>query len=1028
MDSRTRPSETTGAGPEVSPVPEFVAEPAFGILGPLVVVHDGETLEVPSGKQQALLAALLLRPGEAVSAPTLMEQVWGGAADRTVLNVCVMRLRRTLRDRDHALIRAEGSGYRVAVTAAAVDLHRFRQLSTRAGEAGAGGDRQRERALLREALSLWRGEALAGIASPVLQAEVVPILEEERLAAVERRLDADLACGAHAELIGELRGLVADHPFRERFWCQLLLALYRSGRQSEALAAYLTARRQLTEALGIEPGEELRELHHRILGSDPALAAPAPGAESRPRVIPAQLPSGSTGFSGRAEQLDRLDRLLDDAEPAPATLIVGPPGVGKTALAVYWASRHREHWPDGQLYLDLRGYGPAAELRPIEALAYFLLAIGVPAEQVPGDTSQASALFRSLVADRKLLLLLDNASTTEQVRPLLPGGDDCTVIVTSRDRLTGLIVKEGARQLRLDVLADAEARSLLADAVGTERLLAELDAVDELARLCGNLPLALRIVAADLTGHPQRSLAKHVAGLRSGNRLDALQVAEDDGTAVRAAFRASYSRMPEPVRRLFRLLGLFPGSEIGVDAAAALAGLDTAETGRLLDRLVSAHLVASRGPDRFVLHDLLRLFAAELAHEEGSETDRVSALPRLYDHYVLTARAASELLYSYNLDLPSDREPACEPIGFDDEVAAADWLETERPNLIAVIRYAAERGDSLDACRLSAAVHHYLKVKVYLVDMLTAARVGLSAAHALDSPRALAVAHLALAGLHHCQNQLRAVAKHLEQALGFSQHDDWQEGQAIAHNNLSGVYALSGRLDLTTDHLYRALKLSRRARMTLDEAMIRSNLTKILVQMGHDTEAITHIERAERIYGRLGSRVTVARGLANLGSSLAELGELDRARTVLQGAAARQTELDDRLALPDTLDRLAKVHLDLGELARATELAAIALAQARETGYRRSETGPHLIFAAVDRCNGRHDSAIERYDVALRLAVEVGDRYRQVQALAELGEVYAELGRRGPARHHLGRAAAIARRTGLKKWERRITDSIAGLP
>ena len=492
---------------------------AFRLLGPLEVVRDGAERAIPAGRQQALLAALLLRPNQVVPAPTLVEQVWGAGADRSTLNVYVMRLRRSLRDGDHALIRSDGPGYRIAVDPATVDLHRFRRLRERALRARADGDRHRERAVLHQALALWRGDALAGIDAPVLQAETAMLLQEERLTAIGQRIGADLECGAHAEVIGELRELVAAHPFRERLWCQLLLALYRSGRQSEALGAFATARRLLTAELGVEPGGELRELHHRILIADPTLAVP--GAAPDPRVVPAQLPCGTAGFVGRRDALRQLDRLLDRPGAAPATLVVGPAGIGKTALAVYWADRHRAAWPDGQLYLDLRGDRPDTPMRPIDALAYLLRGMGLPADRVPRDLAEAAALYRSLVADRRALVLLDNAASAAQVRPLLPGGRDRTVVVTSRDPLTDLVISHGARRLPLGALTEPEAVALLAESVGAERVATEPRAAAELAGLCGNQPLRLRVAAADLNGRPERRLADHLARLRRGDRVAA---------------------------------------------------------------------------------------------------------------------------------------------------------------------------------------------------------------------------------------------------------------------------------------------------------------------------------------------------------------------------------------------------------------------------------------------------------------------------------------------------------------------------
>lgn len=691
-------------------------------------------------------------------------------------------------------------------------------------------------------------------------------------------------------------------------------------------------------------------------------------------------------------------------------MITGPPGAGKTTLAVHWAGRHRDRWPDGQLYIDLRGYGPEPLVQPIEALAYFLRAIGLPTDQVPPQQAEASALFRSRIAGRRLLIVLDNAATVDQVRPLLPGGGDCLAIVTSRDRLTGLVAKEGARVLSVDVMADAEAQTLLSDAVGDARLAAEPDAAAALARLCGNLPLALRITAADLINHPQRSLTRHVDRLRTGNRLDALQVADDDGTAVRAAFRSSYARLPEPVRRLFRLLGLFPGSEIGLESAASLAGVEAAATEPLLDRLISAHLVTPRGAERFALHDLLRLFAQELGQEEDADAEREAATRRLYDHYSRVAVAAANRMYSFVVTLPLSEEAARIPVSFDDDTTASAWFDTEHPNLVALVRYAADRGDHLDACRLAATMQSYLHSKMHAVDWLNVARAYLFAARQIVDFRAQILAHLSLANLHRSRAQRNAAIKHFEQALALSRHSGWVDGQSITHNNLSGVYDYEGKLRLTVHHLHQALELRSPTRDITSKAVVLSNLGRALLRLGHVEDAVDHLERATNIHQRRGARVSESRSRASLGEALCELGQHHRALALLNHAVAVQRELDDRMFLPNTLCRLANAHLDVGQTDLAAELVPTAMALVRETGHRRSEAWVTYVTARVHEHTGCPDAALDGYAQALRLSRERGNGYLQVQAMIGMSSAHHQLGQRESARRCIDKALARARR------------------
>jgi DNA-binding SARP family transcriptional activator len=504
-----------------------------------------------------LAAILLLEAGRTVPVEWLADELWGErpppSAAATVQGY-VMRLRRLLGD---------GPGGRPATAAA--------ELS--------------------QGLALWRGPALADVpASPAVTAEAER-LGQLRLAALEDWLGVQLELGRHADMVDEAQRLVAEHPLRERLWARLMLAQYRCGRRTEALAAYQRARRVLVDELGLEPGPELRELQRAVLDGQSELLAAHRGAAvvtAQTQMVPAQLPAEATAFSGRQAALEQLDsHLPDQGERRPPAMVViaGTAGVGKTALAVHWAHRIRDLFPDGQLYLDLRGWAAGPPLRPIGALAGFLLALGVPAAEVPDQVEQAAALYRSLLAGKRMPVVLDNTHSPGQVRPLLPASPGCMVVLTSRDQLRGLIARDGAVRFDLDVLTPRDARTLLTRLLGAKRVDAEPKAAAELARLCGYLPLALRIAAANLSGRQHTTVADRVAELASGDRLRALEAGED------------------------------------ADAA-------------LLDRLASAHLASERAPNRYVLDDLLRRYAADRANAEDSPADREAAIGRLLDHYL----------------------------------------------------------------------------------------------------------------------------------------------------------------------------------------------------------------------------------------------------------------------------------------------------------------------------------------------------------------------------------------------------------
>jgi DNA-binding SARP family transcriptional activator len=590
----------------------------FRILGPVEVLAGGHPVPVNSGRHRTLLAALLLRANRPAGTGYLIRQLWNGDGPvdaRGALQVCVMRLRRVLGDRDATLIRTCPDGYSIAVQPHQLDLLRFSELLD---AAAAATDPDVECTLLTEALALWRGPALADVPSESLRRGQVPRLTERWLQARERLVDVHLLAGRHLQVIPELQQLTREHPLRERAWAQLMTALYRAGRQAEALGAYQAVVAHLREELGIDPGQDLRDLQRHILTGDPSLAAPPRPATVLP-AVPRQLPAAVPGFVGRTAQLAMLDGLLAD-RPA-VSVLVGGPGVGKTALAVHWARRVAGSFPDGQLYLDLNGFAAGAPLTTADALGRLLRGLGVRPDGIPAGLEERSALYRSLLAGRAVLVLLDDAASADQVRPLLPGEPAGLVLVTSRNRMPGLAVSHGAMLLALDLLTPAESRSLLCRQLGPGPVAADPAAVDDLAALCGRLPLALRIAAANLAAAPSSALRSHLARLRSGDLLPMLAVAGDPQAAVLTSFERSYAALTAAERRIFRQLGLIRTRTFGGSTVAALAGTTTEETERLLDGLVRASLL-DRGRDgRFSVPDLLHRYAAYLCRSSEPDAD-----------------------------------------------------------------------------------------------------------------------------------------------------------------------------------------------------------------------------------------------------------------------------------------------------------------------------------------------------------------------------------------------------------------------
>ncbi len=646
----------------------------------------GDELVALPPRERIVLATLLLQAGQVVSVPALARAIWDDdppASARNTIQGQVKRLRQALGPESGRIV-TRSPGYLIEVQPRELDLWAFTGLRKRAAAAAAAGVWDQAAGLLRDALALWGGDPLGDVSSAYLRRTEVPQLTELRLEALVARIDADLCLGRHGAVTGELRRLVAEHPFRERFWEQLMLALYRDGRQGESLAAYQQARKTLSSEVGIDPGPRLQELHNQILNGDPALGITA-AATTRPDPeirVPRQLPSSIAHFAGRAGELAALDGLLDDAgRTARGTVVIGAvagtAGVGKTALTVRWAHQAAERFRDGQLYVNLRGFDPSGvPITPGEAIRGFLDALGVPAEWVPQDLDSQAALYRSLLVGKQVLIVLDNAWDEQQVRPLLPASAGCLVIITSRSRLAGLAAAEGARLVALDVLSHDEARQVLGARLGG-RAAADPDAVDEIARLCGRLPLALAVAAARAAARPRLPLADLAAMLRdSRGRLDALDIG-DPAMNVRAVLSWSAERLGPAAARMFALLGLHPGPDITAAAAASLAGVEPSAADQAVQELAAVSLLTEHLPGRYAFHDLLRAYAAEHAEALGDDARRAAA-GRLLDHYLHTARAAALLLNPPREQVsPAPPAPGVTPEALASHQQALNWFEVD---------------------------------------------------------------------------------------------------------------------------------------------------------------------------------------------------------------------------------------------------------------------------------------------------------------------------------------------------------------
>jgi DNA-binding SARP family transcriptional activator len=622
--------------PPVGPAPTVavVEEKAelgmrFGILGPLEVWHDGERLTIGGPQQRALLAVLLLNANSVVSADRLVDHLWGERppdSARHLLKGCIAGLRRALRVGRTERLLTRPPGYLLEVLPGEFDLDRFDELAVAAGKLV--GTPTELATVLRGALSCWRGPALDGLDLDVCRAEAAR-LDERRLAVLEERIDVDLRLGSYPDLVAELQALVRQHPLRERLWAQLMLALHGANRQTDALAVYRQVRQLLVEELGVEPSVTLRQAQRVVLtgaridtAKPGTLVVPNGKAPQRSVVrsraddppIPAQLPADVANFTGRGAELSELSRLHPADAPTSTEMLIiavsGTAGVGKTALAIRWTHSVRGRFPDGQLYVNLRGYDPGQPVTAATALGRFLTGLGLPDRDIPGDLDSRAARFRTEVAGRRMLIMLDNASSVDQIRPLLPGTSSCVVVVTSRAALAGLVALHGAHRLNLDLLPTVDAIALLGRLIG-DRVEAEPLAAAALAEQCARLPLALRVAAELAAARPASRLAELVGELGDQRRrLDLLEASGDPMAAVRTGFSWSYRRLPADAARTFRLAGLYTGPEFDAHAMSAQANTSIGEARRTLDLLASEHLIQGTAHGRYVMHALLRAYAA----------------------------------------------------------------------------------------------------------------------------------------------------------------------------------------------------------------------------------------------------------------------------------------------------------------------------------------------------------------------------------------------------------------------------------
>lgn len=938
----------------------------FGVLGPVSAWRGAVEVDLGPPRQRAVLAVLLLAEGGRVPVGRLVDALWGATPPASAVGsvrTYVHRLRRTLGE-DAALIRSVGDAYVVRALPGDLDLAAFRELTSRAEPARREGDLSGAAVHLRDALALWRGPALSGVRGEFAEVRRAQ-LEALRLSALEALLAIRLDLGEHAQAVTELAALVAGHPLDERFREMLMLALYRCGRQSAALETYAEARTLLAEELGVDPAPGLQRLYERILRGDgdllvvaddggpvtgngrratpakvtPAASAtpqqPSPPGPSRP--VPAQLPSDLPGFVGRETQLQQASALVPEGDAPSATVVIGgTAGVGKTAFAVHWARRIAPRFPDGQLYLNLRGFDPVgAPVPPAQALRTLLEALGVPPRELPEDQDVLAARLRTVLTGRRVLILLDNARDAGQIRPLLPGAPGCLVIVTSRNRLGGLVAVDGARPLRLDVLTAREGRDLLLRRLGAERVAAEPEAVREIVELCARLPLALAVAAAraaDRTAFPLAALADELA--EGHGSLDAFTDA-DQAADVRAVLSWSYHALSPAAARLFRLLVLHPGPDVSLPAAASLAGLGTAATRSLLAELVHAHLVDEPAPGRYAWHDLLRAYAAELSAGTDAPGEITAARRRMADHYLHSAYAAARLM-----DLTRDRIVLAEPSpGVHSEShttpqRAMGWFGTERAVLVAVLREASARGFDVHAWQLAWCVEHHFGRQGLWHELGVTLRTALESADRLGDPTALAHIHRGLAQAESYAKRTGDARAHIERAIELFAKVGDVPALTESHRQLSVVLEVQGDLEGALDHHRQALELLGPHGDGRLRSWILNGLGWYHSLLGRHREALEFCATALELARARDDDYTLGHVLNSIGHARHHLGAHDEAVAAFEEALARFRHVGGvPWAEAHTLASLADARLGLGQPDRARALLAEGLRILERLGH-----------------------------------------------------------------------------------------------
>lgn len=1004
------------------------------VLGPVGVgpVAPPESLLTPTSNiLRAVLAALALAGTAGLSAGELFETVWGSRDARSMdstLTVSIHRLRRWLRSatRGQVSVTRTTSGYALGVPDGEVDAFRFLRLVD-AAEPLAGTAKAEA---LGEALALWRGPALADIPDGSADQDTVMRLELRRVTATVDYARALLTIDQGEQAVQVLSSLVMDHALDERVIGAWIEALAATGRQADALDAYERLRLRLRDEMGADPGRALSQALTRVLRQEVTPSeAEEPKEQPAPRrdiLIPAQLPADTYVFTGRTDALARLDALRRDASSAGApyriVTLTGAGGVGKTALAVHWAHRAAASFPGGQIYANLHGFSASPPERPIDVLGRFLRALGVNGSSVPVDLDEAGALYRSLLVNRRVLIVLDNAVNAAQVRPLLPGAETCRVLVTSRDRLDGLVALDGAYPIGLDVLPERECVELLARVLGESRTGAEPDATLSLVRACAALPLALRIAAAQLVIHPDRSIAQFVAQLADGVRLDSLAIGDDELSQVRAVFDLSYARLDPLAGRLFRMIGAIPEVDLTVDSVAALLGGDVRQAEAALDGLAGAHLISAHLPGRYDCHDLLREYATERARAEDTGQEREATLSRLADWYEAGVVKAVDAVYLDRDRLPAppqaqQRAAALFTTLFAESADALGWLRAEHRNILAVIEHTADHGALPSSWRMAWALRPHFKTSELHMDWFTAVAAAERALADRADSLGLAALNLLFGDVAQLRSEAGAGKGRLKRAYEAAREAGWPQGAAAAQMQLGLGHFDEGDLETAKGCFTQAAEQYRASGSKYGESRATANLGLVYCDTGPLRTAVELLARADTTRlesGYVGAR---AHSLCSLGYANWRAGDFAEARRLLdQSLELAESNGDTRAARLAHCDLVA-LDCSVGDFAQARYHATLAESLGAQAGTPRPLTQTNFAWGLVYEGERDYVRAQELYDEVLRQALQFGDSNHEICALIGGASVCRALGALPESLRRAQRALALSHDRGVRLYE-----------